>query len=187
VIRDEWGRLDASEMYLNRFSGDTGSAFMKENTPFQTGTDDLLTPCTDRAGKQHLCCRDSLGPHPLLTSTNCAYYGSKLGQTMGYASIQLTEILGLMTFRTDGPFWTARFSASYFGALIFNLLCGAIFIYVPPVSILLGLAPLSLHRLVLACIPPIILVMIAEIEKSEYRRQLRLHHATHGVFRSDCS
>jgi len=186
VVQDEWGRVDASEVGLNRFTGYTGSAFTKDSTPFQNGTGSQLFPCTDVSGQTHLCWRSLLAPRPLLAPTNCAYYGSKLGQTMGYASIQLAEILGLMTFRTDGPFWSARISYSYLGVLFFNLTCLAIFVYVPPVTNLLGLAPLSPHRLALACIAPLILVIVAEIIKVEYRRQLRLHHAARGVFRSAC-
>mmetsp|Transcript_16608 Transcript_16608/g.47285 ORF Transcript_16608/g.47285 Transcript_16608/m.47285 type:complete len:111 (-) Transcript_16608:131-463(-) len=101
---------------------------------------------------------------------------------MTYVSIQLGEILTLMTYRTDCPFWQARFSRVYTSMLVFNVLSLALVLYVPPVTELLKLAPLTPGRFVIACIAPVLLVSASEVIKIGYRQQLRTELAMVGAW-----
>merc|ERR1712139_524989 len=91
---------------------------------------------------------------------------------MAYTSIQLGEILSLATYRTDDFFGHARFSRSYAAVLSFNLASLALVLYVPAISSLLELVPLTFNRLILSCIPAVLIMMLSEVIKIEYRRWL---------------
>jgi len=184
-VVDQWGRPDAGSFKVDRWSGNIGGAFDKNNTPFGS-KDHLVKPCTDNEGIKRNCWSSNVDSfeRPLLDpATNCAAYGAKLGKSMGYTSIQVGEILSLATFRTDGFWGFSRFSLAYSSMLTFNLSCLAIVLYVPPVTALLGLAPLTSGRLALGLIPPLVLISLGELTKIEYRNQLRMRHALHGVWK----
>jgi len=175
AIVDQWGIFDASEATINRWNGDTSDDFDLENTPWDgNGVEHFLETCTDNKGSVHLCWKNPQAPHPLLDPvTNCASWGSRIALTMSYASIQLTEILTLMTFRTDGPLAYARRSYAYLGMLAFNLCCGLVVVYVPFVTDLLTLAPLTRTRLFLCCAAPLLMMIVCELTKIEFRAALR--------------
>jgi len=184
---DQWGRYDSESVGFDPYTGDAGTAFDKPNTPYgQQGISQLLTPCTDRRGIARMCWREANGEHPLLPMVNnCAAYGSKLATSMAYTSIVITEILSLLTYRSECCFIFARFSPSYMCALIFNITCLFIVLYVPPVTHLVGLAPLTPARFALSLFAPAIMLFLNEMNKLEYRRQLRIQHALDGVKLAD--
>merc|ERR1712232_557596 len=120
--------------------------------------------------------------HPLLPgASNCALYGAKLATSMAYISIQISEILSLLTFRSECPSISARFSPSYMVALIFNVAWVLIILYVPPVTQFLGLAPLTPARVLFALFAPVLILGFNEINKLAYRRQLRIQHMIDSV------
>eukprot|EP00928_Gymnodinium_smaydae_P037467 TRINITY_DN26000_c0_g1_i1.p1 TRINITY_DN26000_c0_g1~~TRINITY_DN26000_c0_g1_i1.p1 ORF type:complete len:1215 (+),score=317.55 TRINITY_DN26000_c0_g1_i1:222-3866(+) len=181
-IIDQWGRFNAQEASLDRYTGSTGDFFTRSNTPFAKGAAPLLEACTDSDGVEHSCWIDPSADRPLLPqSLNCAGYGEKIAQTMAYTAIQIGEVLALATFRTDGCVLFARISWCYVGMLVFNFLVLMLVLYVPPISALLDLAPLTGPRLLFALLPPVVLVVVSELIKVEYRIQLRAEHALHGV------
>mmetsp|Transcript_52975 Transcript_52975/g.113613 ORF Transcript_52975/g.113613 Transcript_52975/m.113613 type:complete len:1216 (-) Transcript_52975:58-3705(-) len=184
-VVNQWGRYNASSYPVDRWTGSTGDAFHQENTPFTgMGLLALMRPCVDNDGVTHHCWNlDEGSKRPLLdASTNCAAYGSRLGETMAYVSVQLGEVLSLATFRTDGFWGFSRISYAYTSVLLFNVCCLAVVLYIPPVADLLGLAPLCPGRLALACIAPICLVLLCELTKVEFRNQLRMQHALVGIW-----
>ena len=104
---------------------------------------------------------------------------------MAYTSIQLGEVLSLVTFRTDGFFGKARFSASYTAVLALNICALILVLYAPPVSKILDLAPLTLGNFGFALLAPALLICAAELTKVLYRSELAKKHAVdYGVFMS---
>lgn len=183
-IVDQWGVDDPGSVDIDRWTGDAGDAFDQENTPFKGGETSLLQECTDKNDVTHMCWK-SAGDHPHLSaSTNCAAYGAKLSQTMSYTSIQVGEVLSLVTYRTDGFFGDARWSRAYFGVLMFNFSVLLTVIYVPGVTDLLDLTPLRPFMFVIACLPAILLIAVSELIKVEYRAQLQKRHAVEGVWKT---
>jgi hypothetical protein len=184
-VIDQWGRADPKSFKVDRWTGRDGGAFDRNNTPFASGHH-LITPCTDNEGIKRNCWSKDVDSfeRPLLDpASNCAAYGAKLAKSMGYTSIQAGEILSLATFRTDGFWGYSRFSLAYSSMLTFNLSCLAIVIYIPAVTKLLGLAPLTVGRLALGLVPPLMLVALGELTKIEYRNRLHMRHALHGVWK----
>jgi len=188
TVVNQWGRSDEPVIHMNRWTGNVGNIWDKSNTPFagNSGESDLLEHCTDNDGLRHMCWKNPDADRPLLDShKNCAIYGGQAGETMGYVSVQVGEVLALMTYRSDGPVWHARTSWVYFGVLAFNLSALMIVLYVPAASELLELYPLSLSKLMLSLIAPIALVFISEIIKVGYRHQLAVQHALLGIHETD--
>jgi len=184
TVRDQWGRSDLPFVHMDRWTGDVGTVWDKDNTPFagRNGESDLLEHCRDNDGVRHMCWKSPDADHPMLDGhKNCAIYGGQAGETMGYVSVQVGEVLALMTYRSDGPVWYARWSWVYFGVLVFNL-CGLLIVlYVPAVSELLELYPLAPLKLMLSLVAPIALVFISEIIKVGYRHQLAVQHAMMSI------
>mmetsp|Transcript_70770 Transcript_70770/g.122507 ORF Transcript_70770/g.122507 Transcript_70770/m.122507 type:complete len:1174 (+) Transcript_70770:131-3652(+) len=178
AIHDQWGRFDSSDMPIDRWTGSSGNAFDLDKTPWAgSGFDKFLKECKGSDGKLNLCWRDPDAERPLLDSSKtCAAWGSRIATTMSYVSIQLTEVLTLMTFRTDGFFGYARRSYAYLGVLVFNLCILMLVVYVPLINNFLTLAPLNSLRFMLACVAPVLLVGICELTKKEFRMQLRRTH-----------
>lgn len=181
TVVDQWGVADPGSVDIDRWTGDAGDAFDQANTPFKGGEGALLTECTDNGGVTHMCWKNPANAAHLSSSTNCAAYGTKLSESMSYVSIQLGEVLSLVTYRTDGFFMSAKWSNAYFGVLLFNLSALVTVIYVPGVSELLDLAPLLPLSFFFATLPSFLLVAISEFIKIEYRSQLRARHAIEGV------
>jgi len=182
-VIDQWGRTDPQSIKVDRWSGNAGSAFDKNNTPIASGHH--IETCTDNKGVKRNCWSSNIDSFERLLldpASNCAAYGAKLGKSMGYTSIQVGEVLSLATFRTDGFWGYSRFSFAYSSMLMFNLSCLAMVLYIPPITALLGLAPLTRGRLALALIPPLVLIALGELTKIEYRNRLRMRHALHGVW-----
>lgn len=180
---EQWGRADATSIPFDRWTGSAGAAFDLANTPFAgEGFGDLMRPCTDYKGVPHFCWKDPAGPRPVLSpQTNCAVYGARLGHTIAYVGIHLGEMLALVTYRSDGPFWTARFSWQYAAVLLMNVACLLLIIYVPAFADFLKLAPLSSDRMGLALLVPTLLVLVSEVIKINFRRQLALYHEDLGA------
>lgn len=176
-VVEQWGRPDATSQPFDEWTGSTGSAFSKANSPFADATN-LLAPCEDRWGRRHMCWR--LGAPtvlPLLSpKSNCAAYGARLGHAITYASIQLSEIAALVTFRTDGPFWRAKFSGVYASVVVINLAVLACVLYVRSFAHFLKLAPLTFTNMLLASVLPITMVVLCECTKVVYRSRLQLWH-----------
>eukprot|EP00927_Polykrikos_kofoidii_P023031 TRINITY_DN2132_c0_g1_i1.p1 TRINITY_DN2132_c0_g1~~TRINITY_DN2132_c0_g1_i1.p1 ORF type:complete len:1190 (+),score=174.03 TRINITY_DN2132_c0_g1_i1:110-3679(+) len=177
VVVDQWGVDDAGSVNVDRWTGDAGTALDQANTPWAQGESALLEPCVDAEGVSHLCWKTSFGERATLPASNCAAFGTKVGMTTGYVGVQTGEVFGLATFRTDGPFWSARFSKSYFLMLLMNLSVLMMVLYVPLLSNILGFSPLTSRSLAIAFIAPAFIMAAAEIIKAEYRFKLRAHHA----------
>jgi len=165
---------------MNRWTGDVGDVWNKGNSAFagNSGESDLLEHCMDDDGVRHMCWQNPDAERPLLDGhKNCAIYGGQAGETMGYVSVQVGEVLALMTYRSDGPVWYAKRSWVYLAVLAFNLSGLLVVLYVPAASELLELYPLSPLKLMLSLVAPIVLVFISEIIKIGYRHQLAVQHA----------
>eukprot|EP00401_Gymnodinium_catenatum_P071545 CAMPEP_0117621350 /NCGR_PEP_ID=MMETSP0784-20121206/87590_1 /TAXON_ID=39447 /ORGANISM="" /LENGTH=1233 /DNA_ID=CAMNT_0005425275 /DNA_START=67 /DNA_END=3768 /DNA_ORIENTATION=- len=183
-VVDQWGRPDSSAVVIDRFTGSTGDFYDRANTPYSgLGKSQLIELCVDAEGVERNCWRDPNAERPLLYEPyTCSRYGAKLALTMSYASIQLGEVLSLMTFRTDGFVGRAKFSPYYMSMLFLNICTLIVVLYVPAITGLLGLAPLTLGRLLMALVPAFMLVAMGELIKIEYRHRLRTEHALHQVF-----
>jgi len=182
-VVDQWGRANASAASIDRYSGSTGSFFDKANSPYAgLERSEYLQTCMDVDGVRRNCWKEPDADHMLLDSAHtCPATGAKLALTMSYASMQLGEVLSLVTFRTDGFFGKAKFSMAYMCMLLMNVSVLAVALYVPAVSGLLGTSPLTPGRLLMACVPALLLVAWGEFVKVEYRNRLRREHALHQV------
>lgn len=176
---DQWGLVDVGDFMskFNRWNGDTGDVFKQVNTPWKDGREALLEPCEDHRGVARWCWRNKDTPQeqlPLLPQgKHCAAYGTRLGQSMSYVSIQLGEILTLLTYRTDDPFWLFLVTNQvYCGMFVFNIIMLMVFLYVPAVSSILDLAPLTSGRFLQAACFPLLLVALNETFKIIYRERM---------------
>lgn len=171
---DQWGRFDANDVEIDKWTGDAGTFFDLDSTPWTgDGFNKYIKFCKTSDGGNKLCWKDPEAPRPLLDQDkNCAAWGSRIATTMSYVSVQVGEILSLVTFRTDGFFGFARFSRGYAGMLAFNLCVLFFVVYVPFATDLLELAPLTYNRFLIALLAPALLVMSCEIIKIEYRSRL---------------
>mmetsp|Transcript_6928 Transcript_6928/g.12297 ORF Transcript_6928/g.12297 Transcript_6928/m.12297 type:complete len:1225 (+) Transcript_6928:146-3820(+) len=169
--RDQWGVLNVEEVHVDRYTGDTGTLLMRENTPWAgTGFADMLEVCAATDGEEHMCWRNPDIDKPILSSkNNCAIYGSKIATTMSYASIALAEITSLATHRTIGPYVGAKFSRAYMAVVLFNLSALAIVLNWPWMYEILDLAPLTRQRFWYCLIAPVMMVTASEIIKGVYR------------------
>jgi hypothetical protein len=182
LIIEQWGRVGAEDVSINLWTGSAGHAFDLENTPFGEHGRSPVISCVDEDGVQRWCWNWDGDEYPVLSSTkNCAAWGARLGQSMAYVAVSVGEVLSLVTFRTDGPFWRAKFSRSIAGFVLLNLTANAICIYVNALGDVLDFAPLSWNRLLLCLLPITLLVFACEVIKCEYRRQLRKEHALLGL------
>jgi len=181
---DQWGLVDEGNYMskFNRWNGDTGDVFKQANTPWNDGREALLEPCADHLGVERWCWRRKNTPQqqlPMLPQgMHCSAYGTRLGQSMAYVSIHVGEILTLLTYRTDGPFWEFLFTnVVYCAMFVFNITMLMVFLYVPVVSSLLDLAPLTPGRFLQAACFPLLLVTLNETFKIIYRSRLFARNA----------
>lgn len=180
---DQWGRVLTKNEFdrdFDRLNGQTGPLFLQENTPWSTGVRVLLKECTDGRGTIHYCWKGSeFQPRPVLPKLeNCGAYGSHLGQTMAYATLQMGEILTILSYRRDDFFLYTMFSNPYYnGALVFNVMMLIIFLYVPPVSNGMVLLPLSPSRLFVSLFFAVVLLAATEAFKLFYRNQKYIENA----------
>mmetsp|Transcript_67811 Transcript_67811/g.162761 ORF Transcript_67811/g.162761 Transcript_67811/m.162761 type:complete len:1235 (+) Transcript_67811:197-3901(+) len=175
---DQWGIANPDDIVMDRYSGDTGNALMRENSPWAgSGFAEMLEVCMGMDG-QHMCWKDpGIAKKPLLSvNKNCAIHGSKIATTMSYASIALAEIAALATHRTDGFYVFARPSAAYMGVLVFNLSILAVVLYWQWLNEILELAPLDLSHFRYCLIAPVLMVSASEIIKMVYRPVLQQDH-----------
>mmetsp|Transcript_32331 Transcript_32331/g.73909 ORF Transcript_32331/g.73909 Transcript_32331/m.73909 type:complete len:1230 (-) Transcript_32331:61-3750(-) len=172
---DQWGVVNVADVHLDRYTGDTGTALMRDNTPWAgTGFADMLEVCAATDGEEHMCWRNPDIDKPILSiKTNCAIYGSKIATTMSYASIALAEITSLATHRTIGPYVGAKLNVAYVVVLLFNLLVLAIVLNWQWLHEILDLAPLTLARFQYCLIAPVFMVVASEIIKGVYRPMLK--------------
>merc|ERR1712232_232501 len=110
---DQWGRVitnDQLEEQLDYWSGSVrnhGSIFQRHLTPWAEGRDSPVHDCRDTKGIRHICWNEDWANRPenerpnLPPEENCASYGAQLGQSMAFATIQLGEILTVLSFRRD--------------------------------------------------------------------------------------
>jgi Ca2+-transporting ATPase len=183
---DQWGSTGyQSELtrIFDPWTGNTGDLFKQENTVWKDGIESNVKPCKDHRGIERWCWskfHSDFKPQnrPVLPDgLHCAAYGAQLGQSMSYVAIHMGEILSLMSYRMNAFFWPhIATNKVYLGFLAFNLTVLMMAIYVPPLTRVLQLAPLSLAKFMLAACFPLCLVCINEIAKINYRRQLRLQN-----------
>jgi len=183
---DQWGSAHLSEEGLletfDPFSGHVGRVYNKANSDWTQGVDQLLEKCFDDHQVQRWCWKDgktlATGRPLLSASRNCAAYGARIGGTMGYVTIQLSEILTLMNFRTDGSIFTNLHTNVYYVfGLAFNLVCLSVMLYVPRVAEVLQFAPLSAGRFAMALSFPLVFVLLNEAMKVLYMNKLEGQHA----------
>jgi magnesium-transporting ATPase (P-type) len=168
---------------VNQWTGETGNMFEKSKTPWAQGIDSFLEECTDANHQRHWCWKDGkalANGRPLLPEgQNCAVYGSRVGQTMGFASIQLSEILSLMCFRTNECICSHLFTNVYYTfAVLFNLSALGVMLYVPRVAETLDFAPLSAELFAITLCFPCAFILFNELTKSVFMRRLEAHHDT---------
>jgi hypothetical protein len=179
---EQWGVGQISLLgKYNRWTGDTGNTLEKSRTPWAPGVDQFLEACTDASHQRHWCWKDGktlANGRPLLPEGhNCAVYGSRVGQTMGYACIQFSEILSLMCYRTNECICSHLFTNSlYTFAVLLNLAALGVFLYVPKIAEILDFAPLSADLLAISLCFPIAFVLLNELSKSVYMRKLEAQH-----------
>lgn len=192
VLLEQWGQAilpsepaAAAELLaamVDPWTGDSGSFFAQDHTPWKDGVEQFLEPCKDHKKVERWCWKEkgrSATDRPLLPlSHNCAAYGARLGQSMAYATIHLGEILSLLTYRMDGFFLPRTFSNKVFtGLFLFNLCCLSTFLYAWPVAGLLELAPLTFSRFVIVICFDLCLVTLNEAFKVLYRHLLQKQNA----------
>mmetsp|Transcript_120747 Transcript_120747/g.225700 ORF Transcript_120747/g.225700 Transcript_120747/m.225700 type:complete len:1244 (+) Transcript_120747:157-3888(+) len=170
-----------SGIFASKFDPWTGlwadDLLKQAKTPWANGVDFWLQPCTDRMAVQHWCWKS---PETLLTARpllppgmHCAAWGARLGQTMSYATIQLGEVLSLGSYRTSGHFWYHLGSNPYYLVALFLNICALlVFLYVPQVSHMLNLAPLTRGRFGVAALFAVSLLLLNELAKVAYRWKL---------------
>ena len=187
---DQWGRVGEGAELDRKFdpwTGKNGGMYEKSKTPWaKEGEASFLEKCQDRRGVERWCWLDPGAPvetRPLLPpARHCAAYGTRLGQSMAYVAIHLGEILSLLTYRTDACFLPHTFSNVVFnGLFVFNLVGLGCFLYVPAISEILQLAPLTALLFGIAACFPFCLMLLNELAKVFYRRQLRQQHARQGA------
>lgn len=175
------GGSDRLDEIFDPATGSTGDLYKLENTPWKDGRQKLLRPCKDGKGIDRWCWQEKLAVHemPLLdNSRHCSSWGTMRGQTMGYATIHMGEILALFTYRRD------QFSLPWFftnpifiGMLVFNLICLGIFIYVPIVAWALELVPLPFSLLLFVICFALLIANLNELIKVIYRFMLARENA----------
>jgi magnesium-transporting ATPase (P-type) len=178
---DQWGAVVDSavlDQTFDRWTGDTGDLYIKANTPWKSGVESLLNPCFDHRGVERWCWKDSVQDRPVLPGgMHCAAYGAQLGQTMAYVVIHFGEILSLLSYRMDGFCLPHLFTNNvYTGFLVFNILTLLMALYVPPVTRVMELAPLTPTRLAVSICFVLGLVLTNELAKVNFRRQMRLQN-----------
>mmetsp|Transcript_104818 Transcript_104818/g.296554 ORF Transcript_104818/g.296554 Transcript_104818/m.296554 type:complete len:1177 (-) Transcript_104818:82-3612(-) len=177
VTIEQWGRAGEEqilEKVFDPWTGSTSTVYDRQNTPFKDGRDAMVEPCEDKRGLKRWCWRYhgvSMMDRPILDrSRHCAAFGTRRGQTMGYVTIQLGEILALLAYRRDDfslPWLLSN--RVYVGMLLFNLSMLLAFLYVPPVAGLSGLLPLPPARLAVSMCFAVLLFVLIEVSKVVYR------------------
>jgi magnesium-transporting ATPase (P-type) len=181
----QWGipgggseRLDE---IFDPWTGSTGTLYDQKNTPFKDGRRKVLEECKDGKGVNRWCWQKKLAESekPLLDSSrHCSSWGTMRGQTMGYATIHMGEILALFTYRRDEFSLPWLFTNRIFlGMLVFNLTCLSIFIYVPVVAWALELVPLPFTLLLLVICFALLIANLNELIKVLYRYMLGKENA----------
>lgn len=174
VVIEEWGRAGAEEAVAEAFDprfGMTKDVYERSNTPFKDGRGTLLRECSGPRGNARWCWINEGMEKPLLdTMRSCASFGTKRGQTMGFVSIMFGEITSLLTYRRDGFSFPCFFTNQlYVYMFIFNLIMMFTFLYIRPISELLGLLPLPLPFLTIALSFGVLLPCLNELFKIRYR------------------
>lgn len=177
VTIEQWGRSGEEQILEEVFdpwTGSTGTVYDRHNTPFKDGRDAMVEPCEDRRGLKRWCWRYhgvSMKDRPILDrSRHCAAFGTRRGQTMGYVTIHLGEILALLAYRRDDFSLPWLFSNRvYTGMLLFNLSMLLAFLYAPPIAGLSGLLPLPPARLAVSMCFAVLLFFLIELSKVVYR------------------
>eukprot|EP00746_Dinoflagellata_sp_MGD_P068187 gnl/MRDRNA2_/MRDRNA2_28106_c0_seq1.p1 gnl/MRDRNA2_/MRDRNA2_28106_c0~~gnl/MRDRNA2_/MRDRNA2_28106_c0_seq1.p1 ORF type:complete len:691 (-),score=103.14 gnl/MRDRNA2_/MRDRNA2_28106_c0_seq1:38-2110(-) len=152
---EQWGRVtDETEVdkVFDPWTGSFGDFYNKNATPWKDGTDSLLEKCKDANGVERWCWKDK-GPdetRPLLSKgRDCASYGIAIGQSMTFSTINLGELVMIISQRTNSGFFTRLSQNGWMiVASIYNIAFWASYYYLPPFTNILGLAPLSCHHLV---------------------------------------
>jgi magnesium-transporting ATPase (P-type) len=177
VTIEQWGRSGEEQILEEVFdpwTGSTGTVYDRQNTPFKDGRDAMVEPCEDKRGLKRWCWRYhgvSMKDRPILDrSRHCAAFGTRRGQTMGYVTIHLGEILALLAYRRDDFSLPWLFSNRvYVGMLLFNLSMLLAFLYAPPIAGLSGLLPLPPARLAVSMCFAVLLFFLIELSKVVYR------------------
>jgi len=164
---------------LHRWTGDTGDLYKQAKTPWKGGAKSLLEPCNDHKGVERWCWKDHLAKlhwseRPVLPDgKHCAAYGATIGQTMAYVVIHFGEILSLLSYRMDSfclPYFFTN--PVYTGFLIFNVTMLLIALYVPAVTAVMELAPLTPLRLAVSVFFACCLLVTNEIAKVFFRKKM---------------
>merc|ERR1719440_1519457 len=96
---------------------------------------------------------------------------------MAYVVIHLGEILSLLSYRMDSFFLPHLFTNKvYTGFLVFNIAALLTALYVPPVTKVMELAPLTPTRLAVSVCFALCVVLANELAKINFRRQTRQHN-----------
>jgi magnesium-transporting ATPase (P-type) len=177
VLIEQWGAIGEEPLLdeiFNHWTGSTGSVYNQESTPFKEGRDAMVEPCEDKHGLKRWCWRFkgvSARDRPILdTSRHCAAFGTRRGQTMGYVTIHLGEILALLAYRRDGFSLPWLFTNKvYVGMFVFNVTMLMVYVYVPPIAGVLGLVPLPPARLAVSLCFALLLFLLIELIKVVYR------------------
>lgn len=176
------GVKQLDEVY-DPWTGSTGDLYEQKNTPFKDGrqTEGLLEHCKDGKGITRWCWQKKYpeGQMPLLDNTrHCASWGTMRGQTMGYATIHMGEILALFTYRRDEFTLPWFFTNKIFvGMLFFNLTALSLFIYVPIIAWALELVPLPFTLLLTVICFALLIANLNELIKVLYRYMLSKENA----------
>jgi magnesium-transporting ATPase (P-type) len=192
---DQWGSSHISENDVlgkfDRWTGYVSNVYNKNASDWANGPESFVKPCYDSAQVLHNCWNDDANPllksaakgRPLLSAThNCASYGSRIGETTGYAAIQMGEVFSLINFRTDGSIAAHVFTNPlYLVALALNISALCVMLYVPAVANALQFAPLRPAQFAMAFSFALMLVLFNEIVKRLYMSRLKAMHEMESV------
>lgn len=181
---EQWGKVGGLHEILARqafdeWTGDTSDVFTRGNTPWRDGIEYWTYECQDKDKAFHYCWREkwakkSEDQRPNIPAGySCVSWGLRAAGTMSYVTIQVGEILCVLTYRCD-DFSLPKFFSNpvYVLALIANLSALYVFLYVPIVRDTLGFVPLEAPKMIFSLVMAFMVVALNEIWKIFYRARL---------------
>jgi len=181
---EQWGKVGGLAELLAReafddWSGDTSDVFTQGNTPWRDGKRFLVSTCWDKYHTPHNCWKSNYyeksdDQRPVIPEGySCMSWGLRAAGTMSYVTMQVGEILSVLTYRCD-DFSLRRFFTNpvYLLALIVNLIALLVFVYFPMAREILGFAPLEEAKMLFSIFLGVLVMALNEIWKIFYRVRL---------------
>eukprot|EP00438_Fugacium_kawagutii_P014803 Skav228792 [mRNA] locus=scaffold589:721781:723112:- [translate_table: standard] len=175
---DQWGTTQKVTVNLD-FRPSLHSQLFAKSDIWTQGR--LITPCSQNQDKWCWAEHVQASARPILPEgASCVDYGVKVGQTMSLVTIMLGESFSLFSFRRDGGLSAALFRNSVYNLtflLNFCVLLTLVYGRLSPVSDVLDLVPLGPHNFCVAAGLALTMLLLNDVAKIFYRRQLSIDHA----------